>query len=324
VLVLLFPDVQGRLRVVLTLRSEKLRNFAGQVALPGDSLGEAPEETARREAYEEIGLPLEKHNFVLPVPAPSPEEGQLLRLSTIQLTELPCSLSKNNMVVRPVVAILLPTVKPPLSSHTDLDFSDLTIPTDLESILIPRLDPKEVSAVFSVPLEAFLSTTFRSEYLTPPSPMVEKWYAGELLKWIGNGQYMHQFMAPVWAHRAVTAGGKRAVTAGGKRAARAGYNDKLLTPEDEAVLMGDKGKIQGDENAVEANLLVHYRVFGMTARILIDAARIAYDKEPEFKCLPEKGDEDLVAKLWDYGMLRGERVHGEEFVLKEMFRKGNL
>lgn len=35
VLLLLFPDVQGSLRVVLTLRSELLRNFAGQVALPG-------------------------------------------------------------------------------------------------------------------------------------------------------------------------------------------------------------------------------------------------------------------------------------------------
>ena len=35
VLLLLFPDIQGNLRAVLTLRSEHLRNFAGQVALPG-------------------------------------------------------------------------------------------------------------------------------------------------------------------------------------------------------------------------------------------------------------------------------------------------
>ncbi|KAF8456215.1 NUDIX hydrolase domain-like protein, partial [Terfezia claveryi] len=238
VLVLLFPDIHGRLRVVLTLRSERLRNFAGQVALPGgkaDTLTETPEDTARREAYEEIGLPLPNHNFQI-------------RFSVTHLTELPCHLSQNNLAVRPVVAVLLPAV------------NKLDIPIDLESLLIPHLDPKEVSAVFSTPLEAFLAKTYPREYTKPPTPTPGEWYKGKLQNWNGRDWYMHEFMAPVWAHK--------------------------------------------------AEVLMHYRVWGMTARILIDVARIAYEKEPEFECLEEKGDEDMIAGLWDHGMLKGERKHG--------------
>jgi hypothetical protein len=35
VLILLFPDRYGELKVVLTIRASTLRNYAGQVALPG-------------------------------------------------------------------------------------------------------------------------------------------------------------------------------------------------------------------------------------------------------------------------------------------------
>jgi len=122
---------------------------------------------------------------------------------------------------------------------------------------------------------------------------------------------MHEFKVPVWAHKAVTAG---------RGAARVGYNDKLIPPEEAALLAGGLEK-NGKE---ERDVLVYYRVWGMTARILIDAARIAYEKEPEFECLEEKGDEDMIAALWDHGMLREERKHGEEFVIDEMFKKGNL
>lgn len=38
-LILLFPDREGELKVVLTVRAKTLRNYAGQVALPGGEFG---------------------------------------------------------------------------------------------------------------------------------------------------------------------------------------------------------------------------------------------------------------------------------------------
>ena len=272
-------------------------------------------------------MPLPTHNIVLPAPVsvPKKDDGarelqkqeQQLRFSITHLTELPCSLSRINMIVRTVVAVLLPS--PSVGGHMDLThdaLASMSVPPDLESVLIPRLDPKEVSAVFTVPLEAFLSETYNPEYLFPPSPTSEKWHTGNLVNWLGRDRYMHEFMAPVWAHRVATAGSKRAT--------RAGYNDKLLTAEEEATLRREGLKKQQGEEGVEENILIHYRIWGMTAKILLDAARIAYAREPDFDCLQEKGDEHMIATLWDRGMLRGDRQHGEEFVVREVLRKGNL
>ena len=57
-LLLLYPDAEGAARLVLTVRQPGLRDHAGQVSLPGGSLeaGETPEDAARREAWEEVGV----------------------------------------------------------------------------------------------------------------------------------------------------------------------------------------------------------------------------------------------------------------------------
>ncbi len=56
-LVLLYPGARGEARFVLTLRPSSLARHGGQVSLPGGSVepGESVEETALREAREEIG-----------------------------------------------------------------------------------------------------------------------------------------------------------------------------------------------------------------------------------------------------------------------------
>lgn len=140
---------------------------------------------------------------------------------------------------------------------------------------------------------------------------------------------MHEFMAPVWAHRTVVPSWSGAGGGGGatKVAARVGYNDKMLSPEEKAVLSASSSRNSeaGEEKGGEkGNILMHYRVWGMTARILIEAARIAYDKKPEFECLEHYGDEDMIQEFWEHGILREERRQGEEHAVKEMIRKGNL
>ena len=52
--------------IILTLRSNKLKNHSGQWALPGGRIdkGETPEQTALRELSEEVGLTLTNDNLI--------------------------------------------------------------------------------------------------------------------------------------------------------------------------------------------------------------------------------------------------------------------
>lgn len=59
-------------------------------------------------------------------------------------------------------------------------------------------------------------------------------------------------------------------------------------------------KLEEQESSGE---VTRYRVFGMTARILVDAARIAYNHEPDFEHNRHTGDEDLIKRLRGRGRL---------------------
>jgi len=87
VLVALFEE-HGEARVLLTVRSSRLRSHQGEVAFPGGKLdpGEAVDEGARREAEEEVGLD----------PASVTVVGQLTSMPTVS----------SNTLMTPVVAVL--------------------------------------------------------------------------------------------------------------------------------------------------------------------------------------------------------------------------
>ncbi|KAK7038466.1 mitochondrial Nudix hydrolase 15 [Favolaschia claudopus] len=129
VLVALFVGRLGDLYVLLSRRSSTLRSYAGDTSLPGgkvDPEDRTIEDTARREAFEEIGLPRNK----LKVPL---------------LCILEPFLASNNLIVTPVVVMILDnTLRPILNaaevaslfSHPLSSFLSSTPPFPTESELV--------------------------------------------------------------------------------------------------------------------------------------------------------------------------------------------
>lgn len=68
--------------------------------------------------------------------------------------------------------------------------------------------------------------------------------------------------------------------------------------------------------------LERYRVFGMTARILVDAARVSYDEEAEFEHNSHFGDEDMIARLRRLGRF-SEEVDREDGLTHEVFERAS-
>lgn len=101
VLVALFVGRMGDLYVLLSRRAATLRTYAGDTALPGGKVDREDatiEDAARREAYEEIGLPRDKQKIPL-------------------LCVLDPFLAGNETLVTPVVVLILDnTVRPILNT----------------------------------------------------------------------------------------------------------------------------------------------------------------------------------------------------------------
>lgn len=126
-----------------------------------DSLEETPWQTARREAREEIGLA----DLDQRLPAPFRVE---------HLCELPANLARTEVVVRPCVALL--------HSYDETTGRN----ADPEVSLIPRLDAREVAAVFTAPFHNFLM--LRDEFRgvdgsQAPPGKPEDWYKGAWVYW---------------------------------------------------------------------------------------------------------------------------------------------
>jgi len=92
------------LYVLLNRRSETLRTYAGDTSLPGgktDPEDRTPEDTARREAFEEIGLPRDRKKVPL-------------------LAVLPPFLASAELLVTPVVVLILDNTLSPILNHAEV------------------------------------------------------------------------------------------------------------------------------------------------------------------------------------------------------------
>jgi len=244
------------------MRSASLRNYSGHAAFPGgkaDSLAETPWQISRREAYEEIGLPDDDSKIPYP-----------FRIE--HLCQLPFNLARTELAVRPCVAFLRS------DDHRK----------DVETTMMPRLDAKEVAAVFSAPFHNFLRAADEErEGETIPGKKSD-WYRGDWSEWHESRWRMHHFYVPI---------NNQNVT---KPKTREGGQQAIAEQLEEA------------ENAGE----LRYHVWGMTARILVDAARVAYGEEPEFEHNAHFGDETMMGRLYEMNKL-GEKKSPETALTQE-------
>lgn len=296
VLLLLFADRRGGLRVVVTMRAASLRTFSGQAALPGgraDTVEETPYETARREAWEEIGLPLDSHVETTPPPShgqtddggePPPvdwqgrDQGVPPPFRIEHLCDLPCSLAKTGVVVRPCIAFVRFDDSDGLGRE-----AAVAAAARARENMKPRLDAREVAAVFSAPFHNFLKAEDEEgEYDTasrrrmPPG----KWYEGRWLSYLDKQWRAHTFRVPVHDQRV----GRPPPDAG---AATAALADAVAANGTNVATAAAVDKDAGDSEE-------RFTVWGMTARIIVDAARVAYGEDPEFEHNTSVGDEDII------------------------------
>lgn len=218
------------------------------------------------------------------------------------LAELPTNLAMTELGVRPCIAWL--HAPPP---------SPLNRTPDVVRDLLPKLDAKEVAAVFTAPFHNFLRE--RDEDLEQRE-VEGDWYKGSWHSWHETAWRMHNFSVPVTSSTAFLA--KRPESYVDPRPA-APNPTTTTPPQDKPAphVQANKGsslqpqlprsfyKVTGD-----ALIQPRYRVFGMTARILVDAARVAYGEEPEFEHNSHFGDEDMIARLLKIGRLSQERKQG--------------
>ncbi|KAB8229225.1 hypothetical protein ETB97_006577 [Aspergillus alliaceus] len=271
VLLLLYADLKGDLRVVLTIRAKTLSSYAGQAALPGgraDSLEETPFQTARREALEEIGLPDIHQSFPQP-------------FTVEHLCELPANLARTELVVRPCVALL--------HSYDERTGQN----ADPEVSLIPKLDAREVAAVFTAPFHNFLRMSDEDQWGGNPAD----WYQGAWTEWHQSNWRMHQFFVPV-------------------------QHQSVVKPR--TINQQQKEAVSALEEGEKPGVVTRYRVFGMTARMLVDVARVAYAEEPEFEHNSHFGDEHLIAQLRKMGRLSPLRKSGDILTREDMEKAAKL
>ncbi|KAJ6446190.1 NUDIX domain-containing protein [Purpureocillium lavendulum] len=255
VLVLLYADRWGDLRVVITMRAASLRSFSGHAALPGgkaDHKDETPYQIARREAYEEIGLPMDDSR----IPRPFRIEP---------LCTLPPSLARTHLVVTPCVAFL----------HADRTSTPDAPSPLVEESMIPRLDAREVAAVFSAPFYNFLKSADLPPRAGAAALPPGQWYEGSWVAWKDMPWRVHNFYVPV-------------------------NNQRVSKPSRRDSAQGNLAEKLGEEQDFEGR----FKVWGMTGRLLVDAARIAYGEEPEIEHNDTFGDYDIIQRAEAEGVFK--------------------
>ncbi|KAF8931259.1 NUDIX hydrolase domain-like protein [Dissophora ornata] len=221
VLVALMANSEGDLEVILTVRSSSLRTNAGDSAFPGGKVD--PEDV----------------DLIATAKREALEEVQLQPSESQTLTILSPVLSRQMQVVTPVVVYC------PAMAAADI------------SSLYPN--PGEVAAIFTTPLEYFLSP--------PPGQ-----YTSFEMQWTLSNFRVHRFE--------------------GCGASNHVLGEPEVDPEDH------HSHASSPPSQVDRSK-VGWPVYGMTAGVLIEVAKIAFQREPDFEVrAPGQVDDVALTAEW--------------------------
>lgn len=288
VFILLFVGSLGELRVVLTKRSSRLRNFPGHISLPGgkaDTGLELPWQVARREMSEEIGL--SEHNEYL---------QNTYGFTIDHLTELPCYLSRTFLAVRPCIGFM--------KMKSDVDLMSLKL----------RVNPGESSSIFSCPLRDFL---FPAVDEVPKEALERTHYA---VKWGGIPWQLRSYtFLQENDHEVDWLKGFEDLSATESETDVDELEKRVQTPPRSPSVecastkkrkkdLSEWGKL-GSRRDETTNQKI-YDVWGLTANILHDLAEVIY--LGKLKNHRELGEEELIYSLWNNGQLRQKERSAEE------------
>ena len=162
--------------------------------------------------------------------------------------------------------------------------------SSVEESMIPRLDAKEVAAVFSAPFHNFLTPEDEVREGDKIPGNKTDWYSGHWMDWHEGKWRMHNFFVPI-------------------------TNQKVSKPK---VREGGQAAIAEELDKEEAEGLTRYKVWGMTARMLVDAARVAYGEDPSFEvCSPNIGRRQT-------NEMEHNDHHGDEAMIENLEKMGKL
>lgn len=320
VFILLFLGKKGELRVLLTKRSSKLRNFPGHVALPGGKADDALEsewQVSRREMHEEIGL--------------SSDDESLAKLGiTIEhLTLLPSYLSRTFSCVRPCVGFMK------FDNNNNSSNQD---ETDIENTIALKLNlalnPGESSSIFSCPLRDFLYPTIDEKPMESIERVSYKVKWGGIpwdlrsymflqnneneIDWLKDIKDLSQLEEDDILGSELDSEDKESVTPPSfrSRASSPKRGDsntqvvvkKLSREPSTKQNLSSWGRL-GSRKLEDTNEKV-YDVWGLTANILHDLSRLIYDDRLSNKRMIV-GEEDMIYALYEYGNMMQQKERSE-------------
>lgn len=239
--------------------------------------------------------------------------------SVEHLTELPANLAMTELGVRPCVAYIKAPEPSPRNQNPDAARD-----------ILPKLDAQEVAAVFTAPFYNFLREKDVDEDIRKNTP--GEWYKGSWHSWHETAWRMHQFFVPVTPYTVFLADYKRETPSSNDRA-ETSADSTSAKPKPVITSKGASAKSSSSlqpplprtfyTSSGDALAQPRYRVFGMTARILVDCARVAYGEEPEYEHNSHFGDEEMIARLLKIGRLHPIRKEGQTLTRDVMMKAAN-
>jgi hypothetical protein len=173
------------------------------------------------------------------------------------------------------------------------------------------LDAREVAAVFSAPFHNFLKETDEFPHVSASAGtevgaeaagFPARWYQGTWTDWHESRWRMHNFYVPTAGQTVAWA-----------------KPDSSSSPALGSTSLPYRDLPRAATAVKQAkDTMKRFRVFGMTARIMVDAARVAYAEEPEFEHNSHFGDEDMIGRLLRVGRLGPVRKPNDELTKEDL------